>query len=427
MPADRHPDYQRGEVPAAGESAGGGGDRNCAPYLLMSCTSSAVSVPGARGRALSGQAGARRGGENAWRQALPLIAVRQSPAGLELPAFAHGRCVEVGAQVHLLDTYHPSRQNTNTGRLTERCSTAGHGDVPGSCSTPEQPGDGQQPLRLARLILPARRTALFELPDTPRAPPRSRAIDAMPKFDHEAYLKTLPNKPGVYRMQDAAGAVLYVGKARNLKNRVSSYFRASGLTAKTMALVNRIDDIKVTVTHSETEALLLEQSMIKEDRPPYNIVLRDDKSYPFIYLTDHADFPRLTFHRGAKRRTGRYFGPFPSAGAVRDSLNILQKLFRLRHCEDTFFKNRSRPCLQYQIERCSGPCVGLVEPEQYQEDVELAVMFLEGKSNDVLDHFKRRMEEASCRARLRAGSQVSGSDRPPASGPGAAVRARGRR
>jgi len=217
----------------------------------------------------------------------------------------------------------------------------------------------------------------------------------MPKFDHEAYLKTLPNKPGVYRMQDASGAVLYVGKARNLKNRVSSYFRASGLTAKTMALVNRIDDIRVTVTHSETEALLLEQSLIKEDRPPYNIVLRDDKSYPFIYLTDHSDFPRLTFHRGTKRRTGRYFGPFPSAGAVRDSLNILQKLFRLRHCEDTFFKNRSRPCLQYQIERCSGPCVGLVEPEEYQEDVELAVMFLEGKSNDVLDHFKRRMEEAS--------------------------------
>ena len=217
----------------------------------------------------------------------------------------------------------------------------------------------------------------------------------MPDFDHEAYLKTLPNKPGVYRMQDASGAVLYVGKARNLKNRVSSYFRASGLTAKTMALVNRIEDITVTVTHSETEALLLEQSLIKEDRPPYNIVLRDDKSYPFIYLTDHVDFPRLTFHRGSKRRTGRYFGPFPSAGAVRDSLNILQKLFRLRHCEDTFFKNRSRPCLQYQIERCSGPCVGLIEAEQYQEDVELAVMFLEGKSNDVLDHFKRRMDEAA--------------------------------
>ncbi|MGD8418692.1 MAG: excinuclease ABC subunit UvrC [Pseudomonadales bacterium] len=217
----------------------------------------------------------------------------------------------------------------------------------------------------------------------------------MPEFDHETYLKTLPRKPGVYRMLDAAERVLYVGKARNLRSRVSSYFRASGLTSKTMALVSRIADIRITVTNSETEALLLEQSLIKEERPPYNVVLRDDKSYPFIYLTDHADFPRLTFHRGAKRRTGRYFGPFPSASAVRDSLNILQKLFRLRHCEDTFFKNRSRPCLQYQIERCSGPCVDLIDPVDYQEDVELAVMFLEGKSNAVLEHFKQRMDEAS--------------------------------
>jgi len=215
------------------------------------------------------------------------------------------------------------------------------------------------------------------------------------RFDYESYLKTLPRKPGVYRMLDDAQNVLYVGKARNLRSRVGSYFRASGLTAKTMALVNRIAEIGVTVTHSETEALLLEQSLIKEDRPPYNIVLRDDKSYPYIYLTDHAKFPRLTFHRGAKRRTGRYFGPFPSASAVRDSLNILQKLFRLRHCEDTFFKNRSRPCLQYQIQRCSGPCVGLIDPAEYQEDVELAVMFLEGSSSAVHDHFKRRMDESA--------------------------------
>lgn len=217
----------------------------------------------------------------------------------------------------------------------------------------------------------------------------------MSPFDHEAFLKSCPKKPGVYRMLDGAGKVLYVGKARNLKSRVSSYFRASGLTAKTMALVSRIGEIRLTVTSSETEALLLEQSLIKEERPPYNVVLRDDKSYPYIYLTDHADFPRLTFHRGAKRRTGRYFGPFPSAGAVRDSLNILQKLFRLRHCEDTFFKNRSRPCLQYQIRRCSGPCVGLVGPDEYREDVELAVMFLEGKSQTVLELFKQRMGEAS--------------------------------
>ncbi len=216
-----------------------------------------------------------------------------------------------------------------------------------------------------------------------------------PEFDAEAFLKTLPQKPGVYRMLDTEGAALYVGKARNLKARVTSYFRASGLTAKTIALVNRIADIQITVTSSETEALLLEQSLIKSERPPYNVVLRDDKSYPFIYLTDHTDYPRLTFHRGAKKKTGRYFGPFPSAGAVRESLNILQKLFRLRHCDDSFFRNRSRPCLQYQIQRCSGPCVGLVAPEDYREDVELAVMFLEGRSNAVLEVFKEKMQAAA--------------------------------
>ncbi|MEQ8861427.1 MAG: excinuclease ABC subunit UvrC [Pseudomonadales bacterium] len=219
-------------------------------------------------------------------------------------------------------------------------------------------------------------------------------MDAV-QFDAESFLKTLPKKPGVYRMLDADGAPLYVGKARNLKARVTSYFRASGLAAKTIALVNRIRDVEITVTSSETEALLLEQSLIKSERPPYNIVLRDDKSYPYIYLTDHGDYPRLTFHRGAKRKTGRYFGPFPSAGAVRESLNILQKLFRLRHCDDAFFKNRSRPCLQYQIQRCSGPCVGFVDETDYREDVELAVMFLDGKSKSVLEVFKAKMQAAA--------------------------------
>lgn len=215
------------------------------------------------------------------------------------------------------------------------------------------------------------------------------------EFDAEVFLKSLPQKPGVYRMLDADGQALYVGKARNLKARVTSYFRASGLAAKTIALVNRIADVQITVTSSETEALLLEQSLIKSERPPYNVVLRDDKSYPYIHLTDHTDYPRLTFHRGARKKTGRYFGPFPSAGAVRESLNILQKLFRLRHCDDSFFKNRSRPCLQYQIERCSGPCVGFIDPEDYREDVELAVMFLEGKSSAVLEVFKTRMQSAA--------------------------------
>jgi excinuclease ABC subunit C len=213
--------------------------------------------------------------------------------------------------------------------------------------------------------------------------------------DLEPLLKQLPQKPGVYRMFDADGNVLYVGKARNLRNRVTSYFRASGLSTKTLALVARIADIQVTITGSETEALLLEQSLIKEDRPPYNVTLRDDKSYPYIYLTDDPAFPRLTFHRGAKRRTGRYFGPFPSAGAVRESLGILQKLFRLRQCDDAFFRNRSRPCLQYQIKRCSAPCVGLIEQQEYRDDVDLAVLFLEGRSQAVLDVYKARMQAAA--------------------------------
>lgn len=214
-------------------------------------------------------------------------------------------------------------------------------------------------------------------------------------FDSEAFLKTLSKKPGVYRMVGAGGDVLYVGKARNLKNRVTSYFRASGLQAKTMALVAKIENIEVTITGSETEALLLEQSLIKELRPPYNVVLRDDKSYPYIYLTAHKGYPRLAFHRGAKSRTGKYFGPFPSAYAVRDSLNILQKVFQLRNCDDTYFKNRSRPCLQHQIQRCTAPCVGAISAEEYKQDVDLAVMFLEGKSQAVLDTFKEKMDRAA--------------------------------
>ena len=215
----------------------------------------------------------------------------------------------------------------------------------------------------------------------------------MAAFDAEPFLASLTTRPGVYRMLGAGGAVLYVGKARNLKARVTAYFRASGLTAKTMALVAKVRDIQITVTSSETEALLLEQSLIKAERPPYNVVLRDDKSYPYIHLTAHP-YPRLAFHRGA-RKDGRYFGPFPSAAAVRDSLNILQKLFGIRPCEDGFFKNRSRPCLQYQIDRCSAPCVGLIDRKRYADDVRLAAMFLEGKSQDVLAEFKAKMESAA--------------------------------
>ena len=216
----------------------------------------------------------------------------------------------------------------------------------------------------------------------------------MEAFDVEKRLAGLPNRPGVYRMVGDQDEALYVGKARSLKARVTSYFRASGLTAKTIALTNKVRDIQITVTGSETEALLLEQSLIKELRPRFNVVLRDDKSYPFIHLTEHP-YPRLTFHRGAKKKDGRYFGPFPSAAAVRDSLNILQKLFGVRPCEDGFFKNRSRPCLQHQIKRCSAPCVGLIDRDRYAEDARLAVLFLEGKSAAVLDEFKAKMEAAA--------------------------------
>ena len=195
------------------------------------------------------------------------------------------------------------------------------------------------------------------------------------QFDSDMFLKSLTRHPGVYRMKDAEGQVLYIGKARNLKARVTSYFRAAGLASKTMALVSRVADIDTIVTTSEMEALLLEQSLIKQEKPPYNVVLRDDKSYPFIRVTDHKH-PRLSLHRGAKRGGGRYFGPYPSAGSVRDSIHILQKLFGIRSCEDGFYKNRSRPCLQHQIGRCTAPCVEAISTPEYFNDVELAVQFL---------------------------------------------------
>ena len=217
----------------------------------------------------------------------------------------------------------------------------------------------------------------------------------MTPFDSKTFIKRLPSRPGVYRMFDEKEDILYVGKAKNLKNRVSSYFRSNALDSKTMALVSRIQNVETTVTGSETEALLLEQSLIKEYKPPYNIVFRDDKSYPYILLTTDDKYPRLAFHRGAQKKKGRYFGPFPSAYSVRDSLNILQKVFQVRQCEDTFFKNRARPCLQYQIKRCSGPCCGLVSPKDYEEDVQNAVMFLEGKSNAVMQDYANKMEDAS--------------------------------
>ncbi|MDJ0807728.1 MAG: excinuclease ABC subunit UvrC [Gammaproteobacteria bacterium] len=213
-------------------------------------------------------------------------------------------------------------------------------------------------------------------------------------IDHQAFLKTLTSRPGVYRMLGKGGKVLYVGKAKNLKRRVGSYFSRS-LNRRIQMMVTQIESIEVTVTHTEAEALILENHLIKSLKPKYNILLRDDKSYPYIHLSaDHA-YPALSFRRGARTGKGRYFGPYPSAGATRDTLQLLQKLFPVRQCEDSFYRNRSRPCLQYQIKRCTAPCVGLVTTAAYAEDVRHAVLFLQGKANQVVDDLVQRMEQAS--------------------------------
>jgi excinuclease ABC subunit C len=214
-------------------------------------------------------------------------------------------------------------------------------------------------------------------------------------FDHAAFLQHASTRPGVYCMLDAEGATLYVGKAKNLRKRLSNYFRGSGLDNKTLALVSHIHRIDTTITNSETEALLLEQNLIKDRRPPYNIMLRDDKSYPYIYLSTHDDYPRFDLHRGARNKPGAYFGPYPSASAVRETLAILQKVFRVRQCEEAVFRNRTRPCLQYQIKRCSGPCVNLVPKQDYDADVRHSVMFLEGNNDKVTTELAEKMQQLS--------------------------------
>jgi excinuclease ABC subunit C len=219
--------------------------------------------------------------------------------------------------------------------------------------------------------------------------------DSDDHFDHSRFLANTTQQPGIYQMFGKDGAILYVGKAKNLKVRLSSYFRKTGLTPKTQALVARIASIEVTVTASETEALILEQNLIKSNRPPYNILLRDDKSYPYIFISSSEDYPRISFHRGAKKKRGDYFGPFPNVGAVKESLHFLQKTFRVRQCEDSVFKNRTRPCLQYQIKRCTAPCVEFISPEDYKADVYHTSLFLTGNADKLLGELADKMDAAS--------------------------------
>ncbi|WP_199611608.1 excinuclease ABC subunit UvrC [Flocculibacter collagenilyticus] len=214
------------------------------------------------------------------------------------------------------------------------------------------------------------------------------------KFDANHFLSKLTEQPGVYRMYNTAEEVIYVGKAKNLKKRLSSYFRGTITNAKTRTLVSHIANIEITVTHTESEALILENNLIKKYLPKYNVLLRDDKSYPFILITDHKH-PKIGLHRGARKVKGDYFGPYPSSGAVWESLRLMQKIFPIRQCEDNFYKSRTRPCLQYQLKRCSGPCVDKISVDDYQEQVNLAKLFLNGKNKTVIAALVKKMEKAS--------------------------------
>jgi len=215
------------------------------------------------------------------------------------------------------------------------------------------------------------------------------------KFDIKAFLKNLTTRPGIYKMLNDQGEIIYIGKAKNLKNRVSSYFKKPTASTKQHRMVSKIAAIEVTVTHTEGEALLLECQLIKRHKPQYNICLRDDRSYPYIFLSTEHDFPQITLHRGAKKRKGKYFGPYPGIGAIKETLKLLQRIFLVRQCDDSIYNNRSRPCLQHQIERCTAPCVGLIDKAAYAKDVENTMLFLEGKGGLLIDQLIANMEQAS--------------------------------
>ena len=213
--------------------------------------------------------------------------------------------------------------------------------------------------------------------------------------DIRNFLANLTSEPGVYRMLDATATVLYVGKAKNLKKRVSSYFTQKNSSAKTRSLVSQIHSIDISITRTETEALLLESSLIKSLRPKYNVLLRDDKSYPWIYVNTNHPWPRIEIIRSKKKpKKGLYFGPYPSNHAVHEALNSIQKVFKIRNCRDSYFSSRSRPCLQYQIQRCTAPCTGYITAEAYQQSINDALCFLQGKSQQIIIDLMHRMNHA---------------------------------
>ena len=215
-------------------------------------------------------------------------------------------------------------------------------------------------------------------------------------FNSKKFVSSLTSRPGIYCMKNNNDKVIYIGKAKNLKKRVSSYFnRADSAPIKTQVMMKQVDNIDVTITETESEALILENNLIKEYKPKYNIIFRDDKSYPYIYLTTTHKFPRFNYYRGSLKGKGEYFGPFPSAGSVKKTLNLIQKLFLIRSCEDNVFANRSRPCLQYQIKRCSAPCVNYITKEDYQSDIDNAVLFIEGKKEKIIKTLTEPMQIAA--------------------------------